>query len=144
LTRINWGDCKTRNETETKRNETKKIINKYKNETNINKTVFCCCFFYMRQQSIKCQWRIEKPLKFTRSFGYGRKQIIRISYFNFTNWYRVVYIVLFHVLLGDRFMVWVSTVLKTMGWLCWPSLPGEGICYQSIMFLLFYESQKFT
>ena len=28
-------------------------------------------------------------------------------------------------------MVWVSTVLKTMGWLCWPSLPGEGIWYQS-------------
>jgi hypothetical protein len=27
----------------------------------------------MRQQSTKCQWRIEKPLKFTRSFGYGRK-----------------------------------------------------------------------
>jgi len=28
-------------------------------------------------------------------------------------------------------MVWVSSVLKTMGWLCWPSLPGEWIWYQS-------------
>jgi hypothetical protein len=27
---------------------------------------------------------------------------------------------------------------------CWPSLPGEGIWYQSNIFLLFYESQKFT
>jgi hypothetical protein len=26
----------------------------------------------MRQQSTKCQWRIEKPLKFTGRFGYGR------------------------------------------------------------------------
>jgi hypothetical protein len=23
---------------------------------------------------IKCQWRIEKPLKFTGRFGYGRKK----------------------------------------------------------------------
>jgi hypothetical protein len=34
----------------------------------------------MRQQWTKCEWQIEKPLKFTRSFGYGRKEIIRISY----------------------------------------------------------------
>ena len=53
------------------RNETKpkKSINK-KNETNINETIF----FHMRQQSTKCQWRIEKPLKFTGRFGYGRKK----------------------------------------------------------------------
>jgi hypothetical protein len=60
-----------RNETQQKRNETKKIINKFKkNETNINETIF----FHMRQQSTKCQWRIEKPLKFTGKFGYGRKK----------------------------------------------------------------------
>jgi hypothetical protein len=34
----------------------------------------------MRQQYTKCQWQIEKPLKFTGRFGYGRKKIIRISY----------------------------------------------------------------
>jgi hypothetical protein len=34
----------------------------------------------MRQQSTKCQWRIEKPLKFKGRLGYGRKKIIRISY----------------------------------------------------------------
>jgi hypothetical protein len=28
-------------------------------------------FFYMRQQSTKYQWRIEKPLKFMGRFGYG-------------------------------------------------------------------------
>jgi hypothetical protein len=28
----------------------------------------------MRQQSTKCQWQIEKPLKFTGRFGYGRKK----------------------------------------------------------------------
>jgi septal ring factor EnvC (AmiA/AmiB activator) len=102
-----WGDCKTRNETETKRNETsrnetkrnetqqqwnkiktkqkrnetkrnetqqkrnetKQIINKLKNETNSNEAIF----FYMSQQSAKCQWRIEKPLKFTGRFGYEKK-----------------------------------------------------------------------
>ena len=81
------GDCKTRNETETKRNEkteTKRSETRHnrnetkpnkssmniKNETNFNETIF----FYMRQQSTKCQWRIEKPLKFTGRFGYGRKK----------------------------------------------------------------------
>jgi hypothetical protein len=44
-----------------KRNETKKIINKLKNKTN--------------QQSIKCQWRIEKPLQSTGRFDYGRKKL---------------------------------------------------------------------
>jgi hypothetical protein len=34
----------------------------------------------MRQQSTKCQWQIEKPLKFKGRLGYGRKKIIRISY----------------------------------------------------------------
>jgi hypothetical protein len=28
----------------------------------------------MRQQSTKCQWQIEKPLKFTGRFGYGREK----------------------------------------------------------------------
>jgi hypothetical protein len=41
-------------------------MNKKKNEANINWTIF----FYMRQQSTKCQWRIEKPLKFTGRFGW--------------------------------------------------------------------------
>jgi hypothetical protein len=36
----------------------------------------------MRQQSAKGQWWIEKPLKYTGRFGYGRKNIIRISYQN--------------------------------------------------------------
>ena len=52
-----------RNETQQKRNERKKLIKR-------NETIF----FYMRQQSTKCQWRIEKPLKFTGRFGYGRKK----------------------------------------------------------------------
>jgi hypothetical protein len=30
--------------------------------------------FMVRQQSTKCQWRIEKPLKFMGRFGYGRKK----------------------------------------------------------------------
>jgi hypothetical protein len=75
------GDCKTRNETKRNkqkrngtrhnRNETKpkkSSINK-KNETKINEAIL----FYTRQQSTKCQWRIEKPLKFTGRIGYGRK-----------------------------------------------------------------------
>jgi hypothetical protein len=41
-----------------------------KNVTNINEAIF----FYMRQPSTKCQWRIEKPLKFTGRFGYGRNR----------------------------------------------------------------------
>jgi hypothetical protein len=53
------------NETRHNRNETKKIINKLKKRKN---------FFYMRQQSTKCQWQIEKPLKFMGRFGYGRKK----------------------------------------------------------------------
>jgi hypothetical protein len=62
----------SRNETRHNRNETKpkkSSINK-KNETNINETIF----FNMRQQSTECQWRIEKPLKFTVRFGNGRKK----------------------------------------------------------------------
>ena len=52
-----------RNETQQKRNETKqnKIINNWKNETNIKETIF----FYMRQQFTKCQWRTETPLTFS-------------------------------------------------------------------------------
>ena len=64
-----------RNETkqaETKRNETKKT-----KKTSMNKktkqTLTKRFFFYMRQQSTKYQWRIEKPLKFMGRFGYGRK-----------------------------------------------------------------------
>jgi hypothetical protein len=49
----------------------------------------------MRQQSTKCQWWIEKPLKFTERFGYGRKKksgfhikklttsLLRVCYVNF-------------------------------------------------------------
>jgi hypothetical protein len=60
-----------RNETQHNRNETKpkkSLINK--KTKNINETIF----FYMRQQFTKCQWRIEKPLKFMGRFGYGRKK----------------------------------------------------------------------
>jgi hypothetical protein len=55
----------------------------------------------MNQQSAKCQWRIEKPLTFTGRFGYEK--------------YNNLSTVLFHGVLGDRFMVCASTVLKTMG-----------------------------
>jgi hypothetical protein len=98
------GDCKAKNETEmkrnetgrneTKRNETQQKRNKIKqkrNETNEtqqkrNETKKSSTskknetnmnetiLFYMRQHFIKCQWRIEKPLIFTGRFGYERKK----------------------------------------------------------------------
>jgi len=52
-----------RNETQQKRNKTKQIIKKLKKKTK--QTLTKRFFFYMRQQSTKCQWRIEKPLKFS-------------------------------------------------------------------------------
>jgi hypothetical protein len=71
------GDCKTRNETkqdkaETKRdatqqkwNETKKIINNKQKRNN----------FFLHETTIhKMPVAIEKPLKFTERFGYGRKK----------------------------------------------------------------------
>ena len=69
---------KKRNETkqaETKRNTTETKQDKAetkRNETrhNRNETIF----FHMRQQFTKWQWWIEKPLKFTGRFGYGRKK----------------------------------------------------------------------
>jgi hypothetical protein len=54
------------------RNKTKprkSSINKKAKQT-LTKRFFC----NMRQQSTKYQWRIEKPLKFTGRFGYGRKK----------------------------------------------------------------------
>jgi hypothetical protein len=85
------------------------------------------------------------PSLFLQTGNLLSSSCVSIRIFNLTSqidieWCRL----LFHGLLGDRFMVWISPVLKTMGWLCWPSLPGEGIWYQSNIFLLFYESQKFT
>ena len=67
-----------RSETRHNRNETKpnKSSMNIKNEANINETIF----IYMRQQSTKCQWRIEKPLKFTEKIWLWKKKIIRISY----------------------------------------------------------------
>jgi hypothetical protein len=55
------------NTTETKRNKKKSSINK------TTKQALTKQFCYKRQQFIKCQWRIEKPLKFTGRFGYVRK-----------------------------------------------------------------------
>jgi hypothetical protein len=64
---------------ETKRSETRHNRNETKpNKSSINKktkqTLMKRFFFNMRQQSTKYQWRIEKPLKFTGRFGYGRKK----------------------------------------------------------------------
>ena len=63
-----------RDTTETKQDKAetkpkKSSINK-KNKQTLTKRIF----FYMRQQSTKCQWRIEKLLTFTGRFGYGRKK----------------------------------------------------------------------
>ena len=66
-------------ETKQDKAETKRDTNETKpKKSSINKkmkqTLRKQFFFYMRQQSTKCQWRIEKPLKFMGRFGYGRKK----------------------------------------------------------------------
>jgi hypothetical protein len=63
------GNETKRDTTETKRNNNNKSSMNKKTKQTLTKR-----FFYMRQQSTKCQWWIEKPLKFTGRFGYGRKK----------------------------------------------------------------------
>ena len=65
-----------RNDTRHNRNETKRDTTETKRKkTNhqTKQTLTKRFFFYMRQQSTKCQWWIEKPFKFTGRFGHGRK-----------------------------------------------------------------------
>ena len=59
---LGWLWNKKRNRNETKRNETQQKLKKTKH-------LLTKRFFYMRQQSTKCQWRIEKALKFLGNFG---------------------------------------------------------------------------
>jgi hypothetical protein len=55
-------------ETKQKRNETKKkFINKRKNETNIKEMIIL-------HETTNHKWPIEKPLKITGRFGYGRNK----------------------------------------------------------------------
>ena len=62
---------------ETKQNKTRHNRNEMKpKKSSINlkktkKTLTKEFFFYTRQQSTKCQWQIEKPLKFTGRFRNG-------------------------------------------------------------------------
>ena len=58
-----------RDTTETKRKKNKKTSLNKKTKQTLTKRHF----FHMRQQFTICQWQIEKPLKFTGRFGYGRK-----------------------------------------------------------------------
>ena len=144
-----WLQSKKRNRNETKRNkqkrnETKQKRNRIKqkrNEAKQNKKIIMTVHLYDKWL---CK-TVHDLCLFLQTGNMPSSSSVSIRISNLTSqidieWSRL----LFHGLLGDRSMVWVSTVLKTMRWLCWPSLPGEGIWYQSNIFLLYYESQKFT
>ena len=51
---------------------------------------------------------------------------------------------LFHGLLGNCFRVWVSTALKTMGWLCWSWLWRDLVSIKYISYFLWISNNYTT